>query len=195
MISFSLKSLSLKSLPIRSLSLPFNLQRREKVILAGVGIFLGLFIIAQLTIFPILNKRNLLRRQMVSQTKALQEMQILQADYKVLNKNAHNKEAQLKNRPQGFTLFSFLDTLAGKSNIKPRIASMKPSTTNLKNSPYTLSTVEMKIDGLTMEQLVTFLHGIESSPNLIWIKRIAISRGDKEEDLINTVLQVETFQL
>jgi general secretion pathway protein M len=38
------------------------------------------------------------------------------------------------------------------------------------------------------------LHGVETSPNLIWIKRISISKDEKEGDLINAVVQVETYQ-
>ena len=72
---------------------------------------------------------------------------------------------------------------------------MKPSTSNLKNSSYTLSTVEIKLTSLTMEQLTVFLYGIEDPPNMVWIKRISISKGDKNESLLNSVLQVETFQL
>ena len=122
-------------------------------------------------------------------------MQLLQAEYQSLTRNARNDEAQLKKRAKGFRLFSFLDGLAGQSNIKSNIIYMKPSTSNLKNSPYTLSTVEMKINDLTMEQLLNFLYGVENSPNMVWVKRISISRGEKEEDLLNAILQVETYQM
>ncbi len=180
---------------IRSLSLPFNLQRREKIALyAGAGV-LGLFIVLQLIIFPILDRGARLRRNIDGKQKMLQEMKLLESEYRSLTINSNNNEAQLKRRAKGFRLFSFLDDLAGKGNIKPNIIYMKPSTSNLKNSPYNLSTVEMKINDLTMEQLLKFLHGVENSPNMVWIKRISLSRGEKEEDLLNAILQVETYQL
>ena len=122
-------------------------------------------------------------------------MHQLQSEYKALTRNLVSNESQLKNRPKGFTLFSFLDTLAGKSGIKQNIIYMKPSTTNMKGSPYTLSIVEMKIDSLTMNQLVAFLHGVETSPNMVWVKRISLSKGEKNNQLINSLLQVETYQL
>ena len=71
---------------------------------------------------------------------------------------------------------------------------MKPSTTNIKNSPMRLSTVEMKLNGLTMEQLAGFLHGVEDRSKAVWLRRITISRGDKVDDLLNAVIQVETYQ-
>jgi general secretion pathway protein M len=72
---------------------------------------------------------------------------------------------------------------------------MKPSSTNLKGSPYSLSIVEMKINNLTMEQLVNFLQGVETSQDMIWVKRVSLAKGEKEGQLIDAVLQVETFQL
>jgi general secretion pathway protein M len=192
MMTISIKNLSFKS--IKSLSLPFNLQKREKIIVGIAGALLFIFILAHVFIYPVLNHRDSLKRQIVSRSLALQEMQQLKTEYVTLTRNAHSNAVQLKARPQGFTLFSFLDTLAGQSGIKQNIDYMKPSTSNLKNSSYSLSMVELKINALTMEQLVNFMHGVETSPNLIWIKRISIDRGEKENDLINSVLQVETFQ-
>lgn len=199
MISLSLNSLkslkSLKALPIRSWQLPFNLQRREKIIVGVAAGVIGVLLILQLIIFPILDRRTSMSKRIVARTQALAEIKRLAAEYQAVTRGAHNNEAQLKNRAKGFTLFAFLDTLAGKSGIKQNIIYMKPSSSNLKNSPYSLSMVEMKINNLTMEQLVSFLHGVETSPELIWIKRVSLAKGEKEGELLNAVLLVETFQL
>lgn len=203
--SFRISSFSLPPdlLPKLLAKLPFdvpenlqiNLQRREKIIVYAGGVILGVLLILHVIIFPILDRRTNLRNQITSRTKELQEMQALKSEYESLTRDLRNNEAKLKFRSKGFTLFSFLDELAGKSGIKQNIENMKPSTSNVKGSPYTLSLVEMKINSLTMEQLVTFLHGVETSPNMIWIKRISISKGEKKGQLINSIIQVETFQL
>lgn len=185
---------SLKLLPLRSYALPINLQRRDKIALIVAGVALGIFLFLQLIIFPPLDRRARLHQQIVSQTSALQEMQILAAERRSGSQAAFDTEARLKERPRGFTLFSFLDNLAGQGGIKQNIVHMRPSTTNLRGSPYSLSLVELRIDGLTMEQLIAFLHGVETAPHAIWIRRISLSRGEKEQDLINVILQAETFQ-
>jgi general secretion pathway protein M len=187
-------SFSLKSLPIKSFSLPFNLQRREKLILTAAGCAIGLFLIVQLVFFPILDRRTRKENQIATKMVDLAEMNLLRADYEKLTRHAQRSQIQVKSRAVGFTLFSFLDALAGKTGIKQNIAYMKPSTTSMKNSPYSLSIVELKINSLTMEQLVNFLHGIETSPNMVWIKRFSIIKDEKEGDLINSLLQVETYQ-
>ena len=190
---FNIPSFSLKSIPM-----PFkvNLQRREKMAVAAAGIALALFLIMQLIVFPIIDRGDSLRDQIRSKTQALQEMQTLKAEYESLSHFSSDMERGLSKRPKNFTLFSFIEKLAGTSGVKSNIIYMKPSTSNLKNSSFSLSMVEIKLTSLTLEQLTAFLYGIESSrSNMVWIKRIVISKGEKNESLLNSVLQVETFQL
>lgn len=188
----AIRSLSFKS--IKSLSLPVNLQRRDKLALIAAGVVFGIFLILQLIIFPIIDRRSRLRDQIKNHKAELVEMQLIKAEHGVLTSNNRYMEGRLRRRPKNFTLFSFIDQLAGKNGIKKNITSMKPSTSNLKNSPYGLSTVEMKINALTMEQLAPFLHGVENSNQLVWIKRISISKGGKNDTLLDVVLQVVTLQ-
>jgi len=72
---------------------------------------------------------------------------------------------------------------------------MKPSSTTLKDSGYRVSLVEMKLQDVTMSQLLAYLHGIETSRDMISIKRLSISKGEKNKDLLNTVFQVETVEM
>lgn len=192
---FNIPSFSFKG--IKPLSLPFNinLQRREKFAVIAAAIALGIFLVLELIVFPIVDSGDALRSQIKSKTKALQEMYQLKAEYESLSHYSKQMESKIRLRPKNFTLFSFIDKLAGSSGIKSNIVYMKPSSSNLKNSTYSLSIVEIKLTSLTMEQLTAFLYGIEDPANMVWIKRISISKGEKNESLLNSVLQVETLQL
>ncbi len=176
------------------MQLPINLQRREKVIVTAAGIVAALLIVLQLVIFPIIDRGDRLRKQIRKQTAALAEMHDLKREYETLTRFTRDMEHQLRQRPRNFTLFSFTDRLAGQSGIKQNIVYMKPSTSNLKNSPYALSMVEIKLTSLTMLQLTTFLHGIEDPSKIVWIKRLSITKDEKNEGLIDSVVQVETLQ-
>jgi general secretion pathway protein M len=158
-------------------------------------IALAVFLVLELIVLPVIDRGAVLRQEIKSKTQALQEMYSLKTEFASLSRYSKDVENDIKKRPRSFTLFSFIDKLAGTSGIKGNIAYMKPSSSNLKNSAYTLSTVEIKLNALTMEQLTAFLYGIENSPNTVWIKRLSISRGDGNQSLLNSVLQVETFEL
>ena len=189
-----LKSLSLNLYSLKSIQLPFNLRQREKIALAVAGAVVAVFLVFQLTLFPFIDRRDRLHKRIQTQTAAMAKMQTLKAEYEALTRFSRDMERQLKTRPRTFTLFSFMDRLAGQSGLKQNIVYMKPSTSNLKNSPYSLSMVEIKMNALTMLQLMTFLHGTEDPSKMVWVKRLSISKDDKKEGLINSVVQAETLQ-
>lgn len=190
-----MKTLNLNTIITPLLSAMANLGRRERIAVIAAGCALVLFLFIQLVIFPVIDKRTRLRSQINAKRVNLIEIQSLKDEYEMLSVKTKSADEQLKKRPKSFTLFSFLDNLSGKSGIKQNIVYMKPSTTNLKNSPYVLSIVEMKIQSLTMEQLVSLLYGVETSGEQVWIKRMSLSKGEKKEGLINAILQVETYQI
>ena len=92
-------------------------------------------------------------------------------------------------------MYAFLNTLAGQTGIKDRISYMKPTTSAEKDSPYKISRVEMKLEDITLEQLTAYLYGVETSKNMVDVKKLSISKKDKTQGLITAVLQVETVEL
>ena len=174
-------------------SIPINLQPREKLIITAGGLALALILLSQLVVFPIVDHRTRLKNMIKSQSEALVDIQRLKSEYDQLTTASRRNELQLKQRQPGFNLYSFLESLAGRSGIT-RIGSMKPSNPAVKNSPYKISMVEMRIDGLTNDQMVAFLHEIETSKQMVWIKAISITREETKASLINMNLKVETIE-
>jgi len=71
----------------------------------------------------------------------------------------------------------------------------RKSKTAQKDSPYKISRVEMKLDEITLEQLVTYLHGVETSDNMVDVNKLSITKKDKKVQLISVVMQVETVEM
>ena len=72
---------------------------------------------------------------------------------------------------------------------------MKPSTSALDNSPFKLSIVETKLQSVTIEQLTEYLYRIETSPNMVRLKRLSITRKGKEQAYLDAVLLAEAYQI
>jgi general secretion pathway protein M len=180
------------------MDLPINLNQlnpREKIALgAGVGV-LVIFILFQFIIFPVIDRQKVLQRTIATKEADMAEMRRMSAEAATLKQQQSRSTQRMGRRPRGFTLFSFLDGLAGKTQIKGNIDYMKPSTTEPKGSPYKVSVVEMKLVGINMKQLLAYLYRIETSANMVQIKRLAITKTDKSAGFINAVLQVETPQI
>jgi general secretion pathway protein M len=172
-----------------------KLSRREKIVVAGGGCILVLFLLIQFVIAPLFNRRAQLRQAVATKTLMLAEMTRMQAEYDGLKSRSKQSEARFTRRDKAFTLFSFLDQLAGQSRIKERVNYMRPSKIEQKNSPLKLSRVEMKLEAVTLEQLATFLHGVETSRNMAVVSKLAVTRRDQKEGLLDAILQVDTLEL
>jgi general secretion pathway protein M len=171
-----------------------KLSRREKIIVAGGGGLLVLFLLVQLVIAPVFERNSRLKRAVQSKTQILADMHRLKSEYDSLSSRAKQSEARFTRRDKGFTLFSFLDQLAGQARVKERVSYMRPSKTEQKNSPLKLSRVEMKLEAVTLEQLTAFLHGVETSKNMVSVSKLSITRRDQKEGLLDAILQVDTLE-
>jgi len=169
-----------------------KLARREKYFIGIGGTALGIFFLAQLLIFPLLDNRKRLQRSVEVKEAGLRDMLRMQAEYQNYQSGSQGMERFLANRKRGFTLFSFLEQAAGAAEVKEHIKYMKPSTSK-GNGPYKESMVEIKLETITMKQLVGYLHRIESPKNVTSIKRISIKGNKKEPGYLDVVLQVLTL--
>jgi general secretion pathway protein M len=180
------------------MKLPATLKKMNKreryAIMLAAGV-IGIFLVVTFIVEPFLSKTDQQEKSLHDKAVMLEQMRQLQSEYGTLTQKAKVSEALFSRRQKGFKLFSFLDQLAGEAGIKDRISYMKPSTKVQKNSPYKISRVEMKLDAITLKQLTTYLYGVETSKNMVDIKRISISKKDKKQGLLTAVLQVETVEI
>jgi len=172
-----------------------NLNKRERYGIMLTAGAIGIFIITVFIIEPFFSRAANMKNSLQTKADMLADMQRMQSEYTALTQQAKISTSRFQRRQKGFTLFSFLDRLAGESGVKDRISYMKPSKRVQKNSPYKISRVEMKLEAITLEQLTNYLHGVETSKNMVDIKKISISKKDKKEGLLTAVLQVETVEI
>ncbi|MGE0083334.1 MAG: type II secretion system protein GspM [Desulfococcaceae bacterium] len=171
-----------------------RLNRRERYALILGAAFICLYILTEFIVSPFMEKREQLRRSLSARVETLEKMRQLSAEYEELKNRAKVSEQHFALRPKGFTLFSFLDELAGKAGLKDNIEYMKPSKSKPKDSPYTVSLVEMKLRGINMRQLTPYLHMVETSPNMVFIRRASFSKSG-DDGFMDVILQVEAREV
>lgn len=171
----------------------FNrLEKREKTtILVGVG-FLVCFAVLQFGITPYFEASSRLDKSIYKKKGDLVEMQLLQQEYGRLKSQAGGIREQLKKRAVNFSLFSFLDSQASEAEIKEFISYMKPSTSEAEGELQE-SLVEMKLQRISLEQLVAYLKLIESPENVVSVKRISVQESGKDKGLLEVIMQIVTF--
>jgi general secretion pathway protein M len=171
-----------------------KLNRREKYAVTLASGVIVVFLVLQLVVFPLVRHRQRVSRRIEAQTAALAEMQALQIEYEALQKKMRRLDARLTARNPEFSLFTFVEALAGRTGVKPHIAYMKPSTGRQRNGDHEVSQVEMQLKDIDLDQLVSYLYGIESAAELVYVNRLSISQSSKTSGKIDVVLQVETIE-
>ncbi len=174
------------------MALQIQMNSREKYAV-GVGtIVVASIIIFQFIITPFIESRKSKQQQVIQLRSQLLEMKSLKTEYEQLTFKNNAAIKSSGSRDNDFTLFSFLEKLAGTTKVKENISYMKPSTSTNNETKAQLSLVAMKLHSIVMEQLVDFLYGIETSPNMIFVRGVSISKTGKDAKLLSVVLQLET---
>ena len=118
----------------------------------------------------------------------------MSAEYKNLKKGGYTLNKLLDKREKDFTLFSFLEKEAANADIKDYIKYMKPSSSSVPGL-YKELMIEMKLEGITLKKFIEYLYHIESSENVVRIKRVSIKESKKKVSCLDVVLTVLTLSL
>jgi general secretion pathway protein M len=170
-----------------------RLARREKYLVSAAASSVAIFLLLQFLIFPFFETRRRLQRSVSAKEEGLKEILRLSSDYLSHRERTQGVQEVLARRDKGFALFSFLEKSAGDAGVKAHIKYMKPSVST-GPGPYKESLVEMKLEAITLQQLISYLYGIESPDDAVSIKRLSIDENRRKSGSLDAILQVLTFQ-
>lgn len=171
-----------------------RLAFREKVFL-GLGAALGATILAYtLIITPYMEKMRVLDRRISQKSLELKEISTLSQEYIGLKQRMEHMKEKARKRKGGFSLFSHLESLAGRTRIKGNIASMKPQSTPM-GTDYKETSVEVKLESVTTRQLVDYLFGIEDSEAYVRIKRLHLKKRTDNPQYLDATFLVSTYEM
>jgi len=175
--------------------MPLSLNRREKYAVYTAAGLIVLFLLIQFAVFPTIDKRDRLKRILQVKTEILHEMFDLKSEYDTIQNQEELSKGLFSDRKKGFRLFSFLDRLAGETGIKDHIAYMKPSNSIQKDGPFKISMVEMKLQEISLQKLTDYLYSIETSKDMVTVRRASFVKKAGGPGAIDAVLQVETVDI
>jgi type II secretory pathway component PulM len=168
-----------------------RINPREKKVLVAGGCVVAALLVYLLVISPYMSAMERLDKRISRKAEELEEVSALQKEYFRLRERTKILEDVARSTP-GFSLLSFLENLATRNKIKKQIAYMKPLVTP-GNERYRESSVEMKLEGINLKQLVDYLYQVEQSRQPIRIKRLNIAKK-KKDAYLDVTLQASTFE-
>lgn len=174
------------------MALKMNLSQREQRVLLGAGILFVLMLL-YLGVDSILDRYQKLEDKIVTKRGEVEKIARLRTQYMEAHRQLEEIKAKLDQMERGFSVLSFIEDLANKENIRENIGSVKPKKIPL-NDTYDENIVELKIDNVSLSELVDFIYKVENSGQLLKVKRLRIKTRYDNRDLLNVTLQVTTYK-
>jgi len=169
-----------------------RMAKREQLMVGSLIAGIAALLFFSLVFSPLLDSRKRLQKSVIKKQVELQEIRTLQKEYHSLQHQSGDTLQRLTQRPESFTLFSFIEQQATLAGIKQKIGYIKPSNVE-SDGPLHESRVDMKLQQITLENLVNFLKGVESPENVVYTSRISIQEHGKGEGYLNAVIQIVTY--
>ncbi len=171
-----------------------KLSKRQQVILSMGGSLALILLLIQFFLLPFLDAKRTLNQAIRNNEKIFGEMTLLAREYHELKRKTERIRQALAARPREFTLFSYLERIAGQTGVKSNIKYINASKGAV-TGPYEEMPVEIKLEKITLRQLTDFLYLLESAQELIKINRIAISKMKESPEYLAAQIQAATIQL
>ncbi len=154
-----------------------KLARRERLFLISGGVFIGIFILITGVIMPLVKSRATLEESLRQKDAHLGQVYTLAEKIRSLQKVA---QRDVQNKYKDLTLFGFFEQLALELGIKEHIEHMKPLEAS-RDSIH--ESIEVKIKGIGLNDLVHLLYRIDSSPYPVKIRRLNLRRISTDKSL------------
>ncbi len=169
--------------------------REKKAISLAVGAVL-LFALLHFVLLPLWEEGGRLRKNIVTQEGQLAEMRQLLAEGATASRPDPAAQTALRQRPEDFTLFSFLEQAAASAGVKEHIEAMQPVQSEQEEGASARgNTVELQLRDIGLAQLTRFLEQVESPGNLVAVERLAIRGGGRDRAPLSVSLRVQAMDI
>lgn len=165
---------------------------RERQMLATMAVAIGLWLLYWVVAGALLNPSHSSQRLVAARESALREMLILRSDYQRIQFQVAALEKMIRKGPHGNVL-SRLETMASQARIKDKITSMDPKSAP-PNDLYKENVIEVRLANVNLKQLVDYLFRIESSGQLLKIKRLRIKVRSDNAKYLDVNFRVSSFE-
>ncbi|MHC4655846.1 MAG: type II secretion system protein GspM [Planctomycetota bacterium] len=171
-----------------------RLTRREKLLALALAFFAGACLLFAFVIKPALARTKTLRRVISEKQDELGKLRATSNEYIFLRDSLDNVRAKVASQEKGFELLPFLESLIREHGLAKKVATMKQQVLNLGPS-HSETIVEVKLENLTLKQLVDFLRKVESSQVLAKTKSLYIKKNLTNTEMLDSVIEIRNPKL
>ena len=168
-----------------------TLAKREKNFVIGAACFIVVFFLFKSLIIPFFEKKDRMQKGIITRENDLEEMIRLCGEHDAYKGDSQSIEQVLGMRRRGFTLRTFLQQKANEAGVIIGRINEFPSK---ETGQFIESTMEVRLEAVTLTQLWEYLYRIESPEDLVSVPTISIKQNKKEPGYHDVTLRALTFE-
>jgi hypothetical protein len=166
-----------------------QLTRREKmVVFGGLGGLL-LLMTAQFVVRPAMEQISTLRRVVTDKRTVLAQMQANATEYQTLQADVTRLRSAIARQHEGRRILSTIESIREACRLPSDALSLKPAAAPL-DAEYQQTTVELRLEGVTLTQLIDFLSRLDALDLAGGITSLDIRSTDPSPTLLKAVVEV-----
>lgn len=171
-----------------------RLTQREKLLAGGIVISIAAWSLFTAGIKPALARIETLNRVIYEKQQELDKVRARSKEYIFLRNSFDNLRTKVSSQQKTFELLPFLDSLIGECGLEENVATMTQQVLPIDEN-YSETIVEVRLESLSLNQLVDFLLKIESSHVLARTKSLHIQSNAKSKNLLDSVVEIHNAKL
>jgi len=166
-----------------------QLSGRERIMVCAAAVAVVLVALWLGVVEPYRTAMARLDSQIASRGRSLEEVKILQQEIRQLRQQLDEGSGR---KSMDGPLFSHVEMLTEQAGVRDRLLSMRPQQSS-QQGEFRQQLVELKLEKLSLPQLVRFLYAIEYSGPGIQVRSLRVKR--RFEDLSSLDVSLSVFTL
>ena len=169
-----------------------QLQKRERIFVIVGGLVLILTILYFAIVAPYRSALSTLDRRIAQRSEQLQEVKVLQARYLEIKNQMAQVTRLLENR-QEFSALTFIEDLVEQTSGRESLISMRPQSPEIR-SEFIIDSVEIKLERLTLKQLLELLLGFEGAATPMQVKNLYLKQRFDDRSLLDSTMTITALR-
>ena len=171
-----------------------RLTRKEKLLAIALTVFVVGWVLFAFAVNPAIERTKTLSRVISEKQDELQKIRDISTEYITLRNSLDNLRTKVALQEKGFELLPFLESLIREHGIAKKMTTMKQRVL-IHGPQHSETIVEVKLENLTLKQLVDFLLKVESSGVMAKTRSLYIKKNLKNADLLDSVVEIHNPKL
>jgi hypothetical protein len=169
-----------------------RLTHRELRLVIGSVVFIAAWALFVFGIKPALERIETLNRAIPEKKSELEQLNIKAGEYIVLYERLKELRTKIDLQEKTFELLPFVESLVQECGLTKNVVTMNQVVSQL-DTNYHETIVEIKMENLTIRQLVDFLWKIQSSKALVGTQSLYIKKNLTNTNLLDSTIEIRNL--